>query len=81
MKLCKDCRWVGWYTLSQGPDNSGNAFCTHPTSVRPAKTNLVTGAVVPAEPLPCSIVRWSFVKTQCGEDGQYWEPVAVGFVA
>jgi hypothetical protein len=79
MNLCKNCRWVDWYMPSLGKDNSGNAFCTHPTSLQPARTDRVTGQVTPAEPLSCTWVRTSFLKEQCGEAGQYWEPVEAGF--
>jgi hypothetical protein len=74
LKLCKDCRWVDWYLPTLGKDIPGNAMCRHPTSIRPARTNLITGAVRPAESASCTEVRQSLVKDRCGEVGQCWEP-------
>lgn len=79
MKLCKDCRWVGWYRESFGHDRPDNAYCRHETSLKPERTNLVTGHVTPVEPLSCTQVRWSLDKQHCGEAGRYWEPVVAGF--
>ena len=75
MKFCKDCKWIE-------PPGRAYAKCTHPTSVLPGEVSLVTGQKGADKQISCEMARtdWGSMKTtDCGPDGQYWEPAVIGF--
>jgi len=67
-KFCKDCRFV-----SREGSTPFTWLCTREKSVRPPRTDLVTGEVQPPEQMSCHETR-SF-RENCGQAGQYWEPL------
>lgn len=76
-RYCKDCRW---YRPRDGQP-SFSALCDHPTSVSPAKANLVTGEVILERRWTCTDMRsFDAWGEYCGREGRHWEPIKTGFV-
>lgn len=69
MKLCKDCRHAEL--------QSGTWFCRHPSAIRPAYIDPVTGEPEASRGTPCNFARLFIHNPEgedyCGEEGKFWE--------
>lgn len=74
-RFCKDCRWIEQRDPAN-PLGQRDVVCGHPSAIRGAEIDPVTGEQTGPRKISCWLER---TLGHCGPEGKHWEPAEIGF--